>query len=77
MRTDSDVAQLALIRSGAGIGVCQAPIAARDPQLMRVLSQEIAIPLETWLVMHEDLRNSARCRAAFDALLQGLLRHVS
>jgi DNA-binding transcriptional LysR family regulator len=77
MRTDNDVAQLALIRAGAGIGVCQVPIAARDPRLVRVLAPEIAIPLETWLVMHEDLRNSARCRAAFDALRQGLLRHVS
>ena len=30
MRTDSALAQLALIRSGAGIGVCQAAIAQRD-----------------------------------------------
>lgn len=76
-RTDSDVAQLALIRAGAGIGVCQVPIAARDPRLVRVLANEQTIPLETWLVMHEDLRNSARCRVAFDALVEGLLRHVA
>jgi hypothetical protein len=30
MRTDNALAQLALIRSGAGIGVCQALIAQRD-----------------------------------------------
>lgn len=75
MRTDSDVAQLALIRAGAGIGVCQVPVASRDPALVRVLPQ-VGVPLETWLVMHEDLRNSTRCRTAFDALLQGLLRHA-
>jgi hypothetical protein len=27
--------------------------------------------------MHEDLRNDARCRATFDALLEGLLRYLS
>jgi DNA-binding transcriptional LysR family regulator len=37
MRTDSDLAQLALIRSGAGIGVCQAVIASRDEAIVRVL----------------------------------------
>lgn len=76
-RTDSDVAQLALIRAGAGIGICQVAIAARDPQLVRVLANDVTIPLETWLVMHEDLRNSARCRVAFDALVEGLLRHAA
>lgn len=76
-RTDSDVAQLALIRAGAGIGICQVAIAARDPRLVRVLANDVTIPLETWLVMHEDLRNSARCRVAFDALVEGLLRHVA
>ena len=76
MRADSDVAQLNLIRSAAGIGVCQVAIAQRDPDLVRVLPEQVAIPLDTWLVMHEDLRSSARCRAAFDALLEGLQRHV-
>ncbi len=75
-RCDSDVAQLALIRAGAGIGVCQVPIGARDPRLVRVLADEITIPLETWLVMHEDLRNSTPCRVTFDRLVAGLLRHV-
>lgn len=76
-RTDSDVAQLALIRAGAGIGICQVAIGARDPRLVRVLANDVTIPLETWLVMHEDLRNSARCRVAFDGLVEGLLRHVA
>lgn len=75
-RADSDIAQLALLRSGAGIGLCQAPIAIRDANLVRVLREDIRIRLEIWLVMHEDLRNNARCRAMFDALLRGLLRHV-
>ncbi|WP_363316352.1 LysR substrate-binding domain-containing protein [Chelatococcus sp.] len=68
LRVDSDVAQLAAIRAGFGIGVCQVPIATSEPDLMRVLPDAFAIDLETWVVMHEDLRSSARCRAVFDAL---------
>ena len=62
LRTDSDLAQLALIRSGAGIGVCQAAIARRDEAMVRVLPKQFSLPLETWITMHEDLRNSPRCR---------------
>jgi len=76
LRADSDVAQLALIRAGAGIGICQAALAARDARLVRVLPDQFAIPLPTWLVMHEDLRQSARCRVTFDALAQGLLAYT-
>jgi DNA-binding transcriptional LysR family regulator len=77
MRTDSDLAQLALIRSGAGIGVCQAVIASRDEAIVRVLPKQFSLPLETWITMHEDLRNSPRCRVTFDALVEGLKGHVS
>jgi DNA-binding transcriptional LysR family regulator len=76
MRTDSDLAQLALIRSGAGIGVCQAAIARRDEGIVRVLPKQFSLPLETWITMHEDLRNSPRCRVTFEALVEGLQRHV-
>jgi len=33
--------------------------------------------LETWITMHRDLRHSPRCRVAFDALAEGLRRHVA
>jgi DNA-binding transcriptional LysR family regulator len=76
MRTDSDLAQLALIRSGAGIGICQTPIARRDESIVRVLPRQFSLPLETWITMHEDLRNSPHCRVTFEALVEGLKRHV-
>jgi len=76
-RTDSDLGQLALIRSGAGIGICQGVLAKRDAQLVRVLPRKFSFNLETWLTMHEDLRHSPRCKVTFDALLAGLQRHVS
>jgi DNA-binding transcriptional LysR family regulator len=77
VRTDSDLAQLALIRAGAGIGGCQVPIARRDDFLVRVLQRQIALPLETWITMHEDLRNRPSCRVVFEALVSGLQQHVA
>lgn len=72
LRADSDLAQLAAIRAGFGIGVCQAPLARRDPALVPVLPKQFALELQTWIAMHEDLRSSPRCRAAFDALAAGV-----
>ncbi|GGE94805.1 LysR family transcriptional regulator [Sphingomonas prati] len=69
LRVDSDITQLAAIRAGFGIGICQVPVAARDPQLIRVLADCLTIELDVWIVMHEDLSNSPRCRAVFDALV--------
>ncbi|WP_419793866.1 LysR family transcriptional regulator [Pseudomonas palleroniana] len=74
--SDSDLAQLALIRAGAGIGGCQVQLAKRDPRLRRVLPQFFALKLDTWVTMHEDLRNSPRCRVMFDALVAGLQHYV-
>ncbi|GAB7537595.1 LysR family transcriptional regulator [Burkholderia sp. 22PA0099] len=73
---DSDLAQLAAIRAGFGIGFCQAGLAARDPALRRVLRRAVSMPLQTWVAMHEDLRRSARCMAAFTALAEGLAAYA-
>ncbi len=72
LRVDSDLAQLAAIRAGFGIGICQVPVARRYPDLARVLADAVAIDLGLWIVMHEDLKTNARCRAVFDALVEGL-----
>ncbi len=77
MRADSDLAQLALIRAGAGVGACQVGLARRDPAIRRVLAQAFSIPLETWITMHEDLRDSPRCRVVFEALVAGLAAEVA
>jgi len=76
LRTDSDLAQLALIRAGAGIGFCQVALARRAPDLKRVLARSFSLSLETWVTMHEDLRGIPRCRATFEALVAGLQQHV-
>lgn len=70
-KADSNLAQMAAIRAGLGIGVCQIALAARDPDLV-LLFPEITFPLHTWVVMHENMKSSPRCRATFDALVEGL-----
>jgi len=74
VRSDNDAVQLALLRAGAGIGVCQMPLAARH-WLVRVLpSFRAAMPI--WLVMHEDLRAVPRVRAVFDHLAEGCATYL-
>jgi DNA-binding transcriptional LysR family regulator len=77
LRTDNDLAQLAMIRCGAGLGMCQVPLARRDAALVRVLPRQVSLPLETWITMHEDLRNRPGCRVTFEALVAGLTQHVA
>ena len=72
LRVDSDLAQLAAIRCGLGVGLTQTAIAQLDPSLKRVLADAFSFDLPLWIVMHEDLKSSAICRAVFDALVTGL-----
>ena len=76
MRTESDLAQLSLIRAGAGIGICQVPLADGIIPLQRVLAADFSLYLDTWLVMHEDLRHSPACKRVFDFLAQGLQAYI-
>jgi DNA-binding transcriptional LysR family regulator len=75
-RADSNLAQLAAIRAGAGIGICQVGIAAKDEEHRRLLPELFEFPLETWIAMHEDLKTSPRWRVTFDALVTGLLSYA-
>ena len=71
-RTDSDLGQLAAIRAGVGVGVCQTGLARRDPDLVHLLPDTFGFDLETWVVAHEDMRHVRRVGLAFDALVDGL-----
>ncbi|WP_211453189.1 LysR family transcriptional regulator [Collimonas antrihumi] len=75
--TDNQLAQLAAIRAGYGIGMCQVALVKRNPELLPVLPQAVTSELETWIVMHEDLRSSERCRIVFDALVSGVSRYIA
>lgn len=76
LRTDSDMAQLAALRAGYGIGGCQDAFARRDPDLVPVLPGTLDIALDCWLVMHEDLRESRRVRLLFDHLAAALTAYL-
>lgn len=75
-RADSDVAQLAAIRAGIGIGICQVGVARRDADLVHLLPGTLGFDLDTWLVMHPDLKSSRRVRLLYDHLAQGLAAHI-
>jgi len=74
-RTDSDLAQLAALRAGLGIGGCQHGIARREPDLVPVLPRAVSFSLEMWLALHEDLRASRRVRLLFDHLAAELAEY--
>lgn len=71
-RADNDLAQLAAVRAGLGIGGVQHAIAERDPALVPVLADQVRFELDMWLAMHESLRGVARAKALFDHLAAGL-----
>ncbi|WP_410210326.1 LysR family transcriptional regulator [Aquirhabdus sp.] len=75
-RSDSDVAQLAMLRAGVGIGGCQHRIAVRTPELVPILGGQTIFTMEIWLVMHRDLRQVKRVRLLFDWLSDGLKAYV-
>jgi len=76
LRTDNDLAQLAAIRAGFGIGVCQLGIARREPDLVQVLPDAFGVELEVWVAMHENLRATGRVRLMFDHLAAELWIYV-
>jgi DNA-binding transcriptional LysR family regulator len=76
-RCDNDLAQLAALRAGVGIGGCQHNIARREPDLQAVLAEKISFELEMWLVMHRDQRESRRVRLLFDHLAAALTAYAA
>lgn len=76
-RCDYDLAQLAALRSGFGIGICQAGIARRDPDLLPLLSKQFKVELEIWIVMHNELKRVSRMRLMFDHLALSLADYAA
>lgn len=68
LRTDSELARLTAVEAGLGVGPVQVHLAHLRPNLQRVLTDQVNIPLELWLCGHDDLRRSARIRRVFDYL---------
>jgi DNA-binding transcriptional LysR family regulator len=76
VRSDNDLAQIAMIQAGVGIGAMQTAL-ARRLGLIPVLQGQFSFPMECWVVMHEDLKSTRRMRLVFDALVEGLQAYLS
>jgi DNA-binding transcriptional LysR family regulator len=76
LRTDDDAAQLAALKAGFGIGVCQHQFGVRYG-LTPVLPGAFAFRLDIWICMHETLRGSPRMRLMFDHLAKELAAYAA
>lgn len=75
-RTDHLVAQTAAVRAGLGIGAMMERTALMSNELVRVLADQLSIPLEIWLCMHEDQTRNPPVRYVFDELARNLTAWV-
>ncbi len=75
-RSDCDLAQLAALRAGLGVGGCQLNLAKRDPDLLPVLGKTHVFVMEMWLAMHENLKATRRMRLLFDFLAPPLTAYA-
>jgi len=75
-RSDNDLAQIAAIRAGVGVGACQHQIARRHG-LTPVLSNAFGFELEVWIAMHENLKGNRRMRLMFDHLVAGFQAFIA
>ncbi|KQW65913.1 LysR family transcriptional regulator [Phenylobacterium sp. Root77] len=75
-RSDNDLALIAAIRAGVGVGTCQHQIARRYG-LTPVLSNAFNFELEVWIAMHENLKGHRRMRLMFDHLVAGFQAFIA
>lgn len=75
-RTDNDLAQIAALRAGVGVGTCQHILAARYG-LTPILTNAFGFELEIWIAMHENLRGHRRMRLMFDHLVAGFQGYLA
>jgi DNA-binding transcriptional LysR family regulator len=72
LRTDDQVAAFEALKAGVGLGFAPVWLASRFPELQR-FGEQFAIPsLSLHLVTHRELRTSARIRAVYDRLADGI-----
>ena len=73
-RTNSLVNQLVAARAGIGLAVLPCYLGDPEPGLARALpgGPVPALARELWIVTHQDLRRTARVRAFFDYIAEGI-----
>jgi len=79
LRCNSMLGATRAVAAGAGVSVLPCFLADPDPAIERLVSKPV-LAHDVWLVVHPDLRTTARVRAVYDFLLeltgaeQGMLR---
>lgn len=68
IRISNVISQASALRGGIGLGVLPCFIAQTEPDLIRVLPDEIALSRTYWLVTHADTRDVARVKLISDFL---------
>jgi DNA-binding transcriptional LysR family regulator len=76
-RCDNDLALLAALRAGFGVGICHVGLARRDPDLLPLLNKLFKVELEIWIVMHNELKRISRMRLMFDHLALNLAQYAA
>jgi DNA-binding transcriptional LysR family regulator len=72
-RSNSLVNQLVAAKAGMGLAILPCYLADPEPELIRLLPEPIPeLAGELWIVTHADLRRTARIRAFFDLVGNGL-----
>jgi len=72
LRTSSLVNQFSAAKAGIGLALLPCYLGDPDPELRRALPPIPALARELWIVTHTDLKRTARVRAFFDVVGNGL-----
>lgn len=73
-RSSNIFAQLNATRCGGGLCILPAYLTQAYPDLVRVLTDEVYIRRELWVIAHHDLLGLSRYRTVLDFLLTGISR---
>jgi DNA-binding transcriptional LysR family regulator len=73
LRCDSVAVMASAVRAGFGLAALPCSIGDSEPDLVRVLPPHPEMGVEAWLLMHEDMKRSARVRVVADALYEAML----
>jgi DNA-binding transcriptional LysR family regulator len=69
------VNQLVAAKAGLGLAILPCYLGDPEPELVRALPEPVPdLARELWIVTHADLRRTARVRAFFDVVGEGIAR---
>lgn len=72
-RSNSLINQMMAVKAGIGMALLPCYLGDQEDDIQSVSGPEAALTRELWLITHKDLRNTARVRAFFDVVGQGLI----